>query len=60
MASGEFSDAISFCSRHPEIFPDLLWFGICNAIGQHAVYYLVRNFGALVLSMATTTRFVEY
>ena len=56
MSSGEFSEAIRFCGRHPDIYPDLLWFGLCNAIGQHAVYFLVRNFGALVLSMATTTR----
>ena len=56
MSSGEFSEAIRFCARHSDIYPDLLWFGLCNAIGQHAVYFLVRNFGALVLSMATTTR----
>lgn len=54
--TGEFGHALAFSSRHPEIFEDLLWFGLCNAVGQHAVYFLVRNFGALVLSTVTTTR----
>jgi len=54
--TGEFADAMSFSQRHPQVFDDLLWFGLCNAIGQHAVYFLVRNFGALVLSTVTTTR----
>jgi len=54
--TGEFITAAAFCTRHPSLYPDLIWFGLCNAIGQHAVYFLVRNFGALVLSTATTTR----
>jgi len=54
--TGELWEGLAFCQRHPSVYPDLVWFGLCNAIGQHAVYYLVRNYGALVLSTATTTR----
>ena len=56
--SGELTDALAFCSRHPEIYSDLFWFGILNAIGQHAIYFIVLKFGALSLTMVTTTRFV--
>lgn len=56
LVTGELIPAFSFCARHPEMIQNLILFGMCNAVGQHAIYFLVRNFGALVLSMTTTSR----
>mmetsp|Transcript_15495 Transcript_15495/g.60604 ORF Transcript_15495/g.60604 Transcript_15495/m.60604 type:complete len:339 (-) Transcript_15495:996-2012(-) len=56
LLTGQLYPAVSFCLRHPEMMQNLILFGMCNAVGQHAIYFLVRNFGALVLSMTTTSR----
>ena len=55
--TGEFFPAIQFCVKFSEIYFDIFWFILLNAIGQIFVYDMVANFGSLVLAIVTTSRY---
>eukprot|EP00190_Bangiopsis_sp_CCMP1999_P006905 CAMPEP_0198723922 /NCGR_PEP_ID=MMETSP1475-20131203/1434_1 /TAXON_ID= ORGANISM="Unidentified sp., Strain CCMP1999" /NCGR_SAMPLE_ID=MMETSP1475 /ASSEMBLY_ACC=CAM_ASM_001111 /LENGTH=365 /DNA_ID=CAMNT_0044485257 /DNA_START=19 /DNA_END=1116 /DNA_ORIENTATION=- len=53
---GSSSEGISFIRRHPEVIKDLLVFSFSAAIGQAFVFYILRNYSALICTGVTTTR----
>ena len=52
----ELSSALSFLSRHPSAFPDILAFAACGAVGQIFIYYTLSKFSSLLLVTVTVTR----
>lgn len=52
----ELSTAISFLSRHPTVFYDVLGFSACGAIGQLFIYATLERFSSLLLVTVTVTR----
>lgn len=56
LATGEIWDALSFCSRHPEVVPEIITFGFASALGQNFIFITVSEFGPLMCSIMTTTR----
>ena len=52
----EFSAALSFISRNPAVFPAILSFAACGAIGQIFIYYTLSHFSSLLLVTVTVTR----
>lgn len=48
--------ALQFCIQHPEVIIDIALFSFSSAMGQIFIYEVVATFGALVLSIVTTTR----
>jgi len=54
--SGDLIPAFSFMMRHPEILFDLSVFIVASCIGQLCIHSLVHAYGALVLTLVTTTR----
>ncbi|KAK4530472.1 hypothetical protein CCYA_CCYA04G1329 [Cyanidiococcus yangmingshanensis] len=56
LVTGQGLGAWSFLQQHPDIWGDLIGFGLLSAAGQHFVFYVVCHFSALTLAMITTTR----
>ncbi|OJJ47663.1 hypothetical protein ASPZODRAFT_1740252 [Penicilliopsis zonata CBS 506.65] len=52
----ELSSAISFLSRHPEAFREVLGFAACGAVGQLFIFYTLSKFSSLLLVTVTVTR----
>ncbi|RVX73047.1 hypothetical protein B0A52_02173 [Exophiala mesophila] len=52
----ELSTALSFLSRHPTVFYDVLGFSACGAIGQLFIYATLERFSSLLLVTVTVTR----
>ncbi|KAH8595698.1 UAA transporter family-domain-containing protein [Bisporella sp. PMI_857] len=55
-SSGELAAALSFMSRHPSVWYDVLGFSICGAIGQVFIFYTLSTFSSLLLVTITVTR----
>eukprot|EP00188_Purpureofilum_apyrenoidigerum_P002839 Plantae.Rhodophyta-Purpureofilum_apyrenoidigerum.ctg28971.p1 GENE.Plantae.Rhodophyta-Purpureofilum_apyrenoidigerum.ctg28971~~Plantae.Rhodophyta-Purpureofilum_apyrenoidigerum.ctg28971.p1 ORF type:complete len:361 (-),score=62.03 Plantae.Rhodophyta-Purpureofilum_apyrenoidigerum.ctg28971:368-1450(-) len=53
---GSSVEGISFLQRHPEVMKDLLIFSVSAATGQAFVFYILRNYSALICTGVTTTR----
>jgi len=53
---GEFTSGMAFITANPEIFPMIIKFALCSAVGQSFIFYTIANFDPLVLSTVTTTR----
>ena len=49
-------EGIAFLRAHPALVPQLVLFGIVSAFGQMAIFHCVTTFGALALSIITSTR----
>lgn len=49
-------EVIEFCAAYPEAIVQLLLLCLCGAIGQLFIYYTIRQFGSLILTLVTTTR----
>ena len=56
LATGEIWEALAFCSKHPEIVPEIITFGFASAVGQNFIFITVSEFGPLMCSIMTTTR----
>jgi drug/metabolite transporter (DMT)-like permease len=56
LVTGQGMGAWRFIQQHPDIWGDLLGFGLLSAAGQHFVFHVVCHFSALTLAMITTTR----
>ncbi|RDW71091.1 hypothetical protein BP6252_07654 [Coleophoma cylindrospora] len=55
-SSGEFAAALSFMSRHPSVWYDVLGFALCGAVGQVFIFYTLSTFSSLLLVTITVTR----
>ncbi|KZF22223.1 UAA transporter [Xylona heveae TC161] len=53
---GEFTAALSFIHRHPNVGRDVLGFAACGALGQLFIFYTLANFSSLLLVTVTVTR----
>lgn len=53
---GEFTSGMAYITANPDIFPMIVKFAICSAVGQSFIFYTIANFDPLVLSTVTTTR----
>lgn len=53
---GEFTSGMAYITANPDIFPMIIKFAICSAVGQSFIFYTIANFDPLVLSTITTTR----
>eukprot|EP01083_Nonionella_stella_P084243 233154_1 len=56
LALGEFTSGLAFCASNPDIFPMIVKFSLCSAIGQSFVFFTIAHFDPLVLTTVTTTR----
>ncbi|KAI8914318.1 UAA transporter [Gorgonomyces haynaldii] len=54
--SSELQQALLFGTAHPQVFWDVLLFGLCGALGQVFIFHTLENYGSLVLVMVTVTR----
>ena len=52
----ELNAALAFISRNPAVFPAILSFAACGAVGQIFIYYTLSHFSSLVLVTVTVTR----
>jgi len=52
----ELGPAMEFVYRHSEIQVHFFVFSICSTIGQLAIFYTIKNFGAVVFSIIMTLR----
>lgn len=52
----ELFSALFFVYSHPEMIPHLVVFCICSTVGQLFIFYTVKNFGAVVLSIIMSVR----
>eukprot|EP00624_Nannochloropsis_granulata_P001399 evm.model.NODE_16776_length_8968_cov_27.233498.3 len=55
-ATGQFSEGLSFCMEHPDLFSTMCWFSLTSALGQNFIFLTIKFFDALVLTTVTTTR----
>ena len=54
--TNELTAALNFIARNPSIFPAILSFAVCGAIGQIFIYYTLSRFSSLLLVTVTVTR----
>uniref|UniRef100_A0A6B2LDF2 Sugar phosphate transporter domain-containing protein n=1 Tax=Arcella intermedia TaxID=1963864 RepID=A0A6B2LDF2_9EUKA len=54
--SGEFSKAIEFQQKYPEVIWELMIASIANPFGNHFIFLMVSEFGALQCALVTTVR----
>uniref|UniRef100_A0A3P8X5X7 Solute carrier family 35 member B1 n=1 Tax=Cynoglossus semilaevis TaxID=244447 RepID=A0A3P8X5X7_CYNSE len=54
--TGEIWEFLSFAERYPNIFYNILLFGLTSAAGQTFIFMTVVHFGPLTCSIVTTTR----
>jgi adenosine 3'-phospho 5'-phosphosulfate transporter B2 len=52
----ELSAALTFVYTHPEMILHLALFCLCSTIGQIFIFYTVKNFGAVILSIIMSIR----
>ncbi|KAL9127504.1 MAG: hypothetical protein Q9217_003634 [Psora testacea] len=52
----ELSAALDFIARNPSIFPAIISFAACGAIGQIFIYYTLSRFSSILLVTVTVTR----
>jgi len=56
VVTGQMSEGIAFCARHPEVLTAVLVYSLASAVGQNFIYYTITQFDPLVLTTVTTTR----
>jgi len=54
----ELAPAVTFMYTHSEIQLHFFLFSICSTIGQLAIFYTIKNFGAVVFSLIMTFRVI--
>ncbi len=52
----EFMRGLVFCVLNDAIWPKILLFALCSAVGQSFVFYSIANFDSLTTTTITTTR----
>jgi len=55
-ASNVGAELVSFLVSHPKSMLDVLAFCLCGALGQLFIFLTINKFGALTLTLVTTTR----
>ncbi len=50
------SELVGFLAAHPASLADVLGFCLCGAMGQLFIFLTINKFGALTLTLVTTTR----
>ena len=56
ISGDELNAALAFVKKYPQVGYDVLGFGLCGALGQVAIYYVLSLNGSLVLTTVTVTR----
>ncbi|ORX82683.1 UAA transporter [Anaeromyces robustus] len=56
LGNHELVNAISFVAERPVIIKHIILFGLCGAVGQVFIFYVLGNFGSIVLVTITVTR----
>jgi len=56
LITGDLQPTIDFCTRFPEIIPQIILFSITSAVGQNFIYYLINHFNSLTCTTVTTSR----
>jgi len=56
LGNHELVNAIGFVAERPEIIKHIILFGLCGAVGQVFIFYVLGNFGSIVLVTITVTR----
>jgi len=56
VATGQLTEGLDFCTRHPDVLVAVLIYSLASAVGQNFIYYTVTEFGPLLLTTVTTTR----
>jgi len=56
VASGQLWMALDFVFAYPALLFDAFGLSLCAMFGQQVIYYIIKNFGALVFATAMTTR----
>mmetsp|Transcript_33760 Transcript_33760/g.132690 ORF Transcript_33760/g.132690 Transcript_33760/m.132690 type:complete len:285 (+) Transcript_33760:937-1791(+) len=56
LVHGELGYIIGFIGKHPEVLMDLFMFSLSSSAGQVFVFYILRNYSALICTAVTTTR----
>jgi len=56
LANNGLSSAIAFSTRHPQLLFDSTLLSICATLGQMVIYYMIKEFGALIFSTVMVTR----
>jgi len=56
LGNHELVNAIGFVAERPEIIKHIILYGLCGALGQVFVFYVLGNFGSIVLVTITVTR----
>ena len=54
--TGEVSQQLRFCYRHPAVIVDLLLVSVLQVVGQISIYYVVGNFKQHMFPLISTTR----
>lgn len=52
----ELMSAFQFVRLYPAILMDIVGLGVCSAVGQYFIYYVLDHLGPVTLSIATTSR----
>eukprot|EP01108_Squamamoeba_japonica_P005967 TRINITY_DN4806_c0_g1_i1.p1 TRINITY_DN4806_c0_g1~~TRINITY_DN4806_c0_g1_i1.p1 ORF type:complete len:374 (+),score=87.50 TRINITY_DN4806_c0_g1_i1:43-1122(+) len=56
IASGQLWVALDFVTTYPALLFDAFGLSLCAMFGQQIIYYIIKEFGALIFATAMTTR----
>ncbi|OUM65550.1 hypothetical protein PIROE2DRAFT_33457, partial [Piromyces sp. E2] len=56
LGNHELVNAIGFVAERPRIIKNIILFGLCGSVGQVFIFYVLGNFGSIVLVTITVTR----
>jgi len=56
VGSSQLVPSFSFMFKYPALFFDAFVLSLCAMFGQQVIYYIIKEFGALVFATAMTTR----
>lgn len=52
------TNALNFIGMFPQVVSDIVLFSLCGSLGQLAILYNIREYGSLVNTIVTVTRYV--
>jgi len=52
----ELTQALTFCTLHPNVIKDIVMFSLCGSLGQCFIFYTLEKYGSLLLVTVTVTR----
>merc|ERR1719316_1651265 len=56
VCTGQMTEGVAFCLRHPEVIQAIMIYSLSSSIGQNFIYYTITQFNPLVLTTVTTVR----